>query len=754
MGRPSYMGPSPSGSGPSLSGVPSRPMSQGPPIFIPGQHSQQGSLQPAALPFQPSVVPRQKAALVIKRPDGTAVDVAAAAPTKSNGNTPEPVAPAAVAAPVAPKKTGPVKMESEEQRKARLAEEAQKEKSKKDEESSEQEQKDKKEREAKEAEEKRVAEEAKAKEEAVSVLPARGNLTNDQAAKQAKEAAAEEQKKKDEAAAAEEAATKKRSEEEAAAKAAKDESDKAAQAKAASTAESSATDSASASPNPAGLPAKPTLTARRPVPAALDLKPSTPKPATPSPTAMLTAKPITDLSSINYQAPIQSPSAALNKDSLPGKFRYDRDFLMQFMAICMEKPDRLPPLEEIGLESDTGSSGFGKRGGRPSSGTGYPRNASGPGGSGSGGPRQSSGMGQFGTGSNFGTGHISGTRGTTSQIRYEQSLANNKGGGHGATRGGRTGARPPSDRGQPRQPRNANPHTPYSNPYEPAPAPLVVSENSWVNSRPGKEPEDTRSPTYVARKVKGLLNKLTEEKFDSISGKILDYANYSVDENNGQSLKLVIKLIFEKATDEAHWSAMYAKLCRKMLDEVDPRVTEHIDGKDVAGGVLFRKYLIGRCQQDFESGWKERETAALKAQQKQEDDKQTLANHAAGGESAEPAVLSDEYYAAQKAKRRGLGLVQLIGELFKMDMVNKNVMKQCFLKLLGNVDETDEEDIESACKLLTTIGAVYDSQSAENVEGIMNRLAIIKDKKDNGVSSRVKFMIMVSVLTSLHKTKC
>ena len=29
---------------------------------------------------------------------------------------------------------------------------------------------------------------------------------------------------------------------------------------------------------------------------------------------------------------------------------YDRDFLLQFMAVCKEKPDSLPPLDSIGLE--------------------------------------------------------------------------------------------------------------------------------------------------------------------------------------------------------------------------------------------------------------------------------------------------------------------------------------------------------------------------------------------------------------------
>lgn len=412
---------------------------------------------------------------------------------------------------------------------------------------------------------------------------------------------------------------------------------------------------------------------------------------------------------------------------------------MQFMDVCQEKPDRLPPLEEIGLEPDT-SSGFGRRPGGKSS-SGYPSRGLGISGSSSGQTRYpSQGMGSFGTGS-FGTGQMGGIRGTTSEQRYQQSK--NSIGRSGSQqgmqqRGGDRMTRPPSQKA-------GGKRAPYPM-AEPDVAPLVVSENAWVNSRPDKKKEDVRSPTYVARKVKSLLNKLTQEKFDSITSQILEFANYSVDETNGQSLKLVIKLIFDKATDEAHWSAMYAKLCRRMLEEVDPRVTEHIDGKDVAGGVLFRKYLIGRCQQDFETGWKEREDAVLKANQKKEDDKQTLADHAASaGENSEPAVLSDEYYALQKAKRRGLGLVQLIGELFKMDMVSKNVMKQCFLKLLGNVDDTDEEDIESAIKLLTTIGESYDKESRDNVSGIMNRLQAIQ-KKD-GVSSRVKFMIEVSLFS-------
>lgn len=506
----------------------------------------------------------------------------------------------------------------------------------------------------------------------------------------------------------------------------------------------------------AGLPPKPLASSsaasaagtssRRTVPAPLDLKPPTPQPAEDAQfSALSTAKPITDLNAVTYTPPLQSPNAKLNEGVEPGKFRYDRDFLLQFMSVCKEKPASLPPLEEIGLEADS-SSGFGKRGSR-SSVAGTPRSGgTGLGIAGVGGQQRfpSQGFASFGTG-NFGSGPLGSIRGTTSEDRYARSIANARGGAGGRAPS-QQGMLPPmggssrmggraSNRGQRRLPQAT-----FANP-EPGVAALETTENAWVTAGRKLGEEDKRSPTYISRKVKSLLNKLTAEKFDSISTQVLEYANFSVDEENGQSMKLVIQLIFEKATDEALWGAMYAKLCRKLMMEIDQEVKEVVDGKTVNGGMLFRKYLVGRCQIDFENGWKDREAASLKAAEKSVDDKQRLSEQA-DNKSSEPAVLSDEYYALQKIKRRGLGLIQLIGELFKLEMVNKNVMRQCFIKLLGHVSEVDEEDVESAVKLLRTIGPIYDQQSGENVQGIIARLEQIE--QDPTTPQRIKFMIMVS----------
>lgn len=41
---------------------------------------------------------------------------------------------------------------------------------------------------------------------------------------------------------------------------------------------------------------------------------------------------------------------------------YDRDFLLQFMSVCKEKPDSLPSLEAIGLEPSDQSHSMGRGG--------------------------------------------------------------------------------------------------------------------------------------------------------------------------------------------------------------------------------------------------------------------------------------------------------------------------------------------------------------------------------------------------------
>lgn len=260
-------------------------------------------------------------------------------------------------------------------------------------------------------------------------------------------------------------------------------------------------------------------------------------------------------------------------------------------------------------------------------------------------------------------------------------------------------------------------------------APLVKSANAWApRVRTAKTEGDGKlTPELVQRKVKSLLNKMTLEYFDTISDQLLDISAQSKDEKDGRTLRQVIELTFAKAVDEAHWSNMYARFCAKMLAKIDPEIfDEHIrdvKGNLVKGGALFRKYLLNRCQEEFERGWSD----------------QLPTNE--DGTPIDAELMSDEYYAAVGAKRRGLGLIRFIGELYFLGMLTERIMHAC-MQLLLKSPEPSEEVIESVCQLMTTIGARLE-ENKDHADFFNSYFQKMKDIQNSpGLPSRLRFMLM------------
>lgn len=65
-----------------------------------------------------------------------------------------------------------------------------------------------------------------------------------------------------------------------------------------------------------------------------------------------------------------------------------------------------------------------------------------------------------------------------------------------------------------------------------------------------------------------------------------------------------------------------------------------------------------------------------------------------------------------KHRRRVLGNIKFIGELFKLGMLTEKIMHDCITRLLGNVKNPVPEDIEALSKLMTTIGERIDHPKA------------------------------------------
>ncbi|KZP09261.1 hypothetical protein FIBSPDRAFT_938560 [Athelia psychrophila] len=481
--------------------------------------------------------------------------------------------------------------------------------------------------------------------------------------------------------------------------------------------------------------AGPSQEAHKPRPGPLDLSHGK-TPITPGlPSALATARIIEKM---EYREGITSPKLEPNVNAkgqqVQGKANYCAHMYCSscpFARSCKEKPDQLPPLGAIGLEPvDMFSMSRG--------GSGRHRTTSmqmGPPG-----PLAGSiglGIGNFAKpGGSFSMGNFA-TPGGTGKSSEERFAASNR-----AVSVGGAGAPAPFGH-----------HHPWSAP----PAKVVVgrwvptargasgarsaptatrrqgtSSTALTAAIPGKKVAtiDPDSPEMVDRKVKGLLNKLTMEKFNSISDQIITWANKSETEKDGQTLIQVIRLVFEKATDEAAWSETYARLCRKMMEKISASVQDdgikNNEGKPIAGGQLFWKYLLNRCQEDFERGWAAKDAAAAAAAAK-------------AGEDDAIKAANDKNKDAP-AKRQGLGLIKFIGELFKLQMLTERIMHECVKKLLGNVENPEDEKIESLCKLLSTVGTLLDTPKARaHMDVYFSRMKELT--RSGNVTSRMQFML-------------
>ncbi|GME69631.1 unnamed protein product [[Candida] boidinii] len=196
--------------------------------------------------------------------------------------------------------------------------------------------------------------------------------------------------------------------------------------------------------------------------------------------------------------------------------------------------------------------------------------------------------------------------------------------------------------------------------------PLEKSAGRWVPKFQRKKEKEVKlgpdgTPILddddVESKVKSYLNKLTLEKFDTISNDIIQIADQSKFEEDNKSVNKVIQLTFAKACDEPHWSAMYAKFCLKLVTDISPdvfkgEVPEEFSKQNFASK-LVRKNLIEICQKEY-TEW------STKLESKEINLSLDMNN---------VELMSDEYYKVAAAKRRGLGLVRFIGELYILKLL-------------------------------------------------------------------------------------
>lgn len=175
--------------------------------------------------------------------------------------------------------------------------------------------------------------------------------------------------------------------------------------------------------------------------------------------------------------------------------------------------------------------------------------------------------------------------------------------------------------------------------------------------------------------------------------------------------------------------------------------TENDARKDASSSVSFRGRLAHSCEKEFERSVTENNTYDKLL----EELNQLRANRASMSPEEFEQKQSDIEERRFKIKRRMLGNIRFVGELYKTKLLNTDTMHSCIVELLGNPNQwkvaPDEQDLELLCNLLKTVGDALESKSkkmknktlAQQFDQYFDRLLAIS--KDKNFSSRIRFGI-------------
>ncbi|XP_058186080.1 eukaryotic translation initiation factor-like isoform X2 [Rhododendron vialii] len=241
-----------------------------------------------------------------------------------------------------------------------------------------------------------------------------------------------------------------------------------------------------------------------------------------------------------------------------------------------------------------------------------------------------------------------------------------------------------------------------------AAAALIKAEVPW-SAQKGTLSEKDR----VLKTVKGILNKLTPEKFDLLKGQLIDSGITTAD-----ILKGVISLIFDKAVLEPTFCPMYALLCSDLNEKLPPFPSDEPGEKEIT----FKRVLLNNCQEAFEGADNIREELTQMTAPEQELERRD----------------KDKII-----KIRTLGNIRLIGELLKQRMVPEKIVHHIVQELLGHDTKTcpEEENVEAICQFFNTIGKQLDESPKSRRINDMYFSRLKELSTNPHLAPRLRFMV-------------
>ncbi|CAJ1049656.1 eukaryotic translation initiation factor 4 gamma 2%2C partial [Xyrichtys novacula] len=226
----------------------------------------------------------------------------------------------------------------------------------------------------------------------------------------------------------------------------------------------------------------------------------------------------------------------------------------------------------------------------------------------------------------------------------------------------------------------------------------------------------------IFRKVRGILNKLTPEKFDKLC---LELLNVGVDSK--VVLKGIVLLIVDKALEEPKYSQLYAQLCLRLAE--DAPNFESPSGENQSSSKqnnTFRRLLISKLQDEFENRAKNVEIF----------------------EKIDTPLTSEEEEQRAIAKIKMLGNIKFIGELGKLNLIHESILHKCIKTLLDKKKRVQlkdmGEDLECLCQIMKTVGPKLDHEKARSLMNqYFGRMQSLTNNKE--LPARIRFLLQNTV---------
>jgi translation initiation factor 4G len=230
---------------------------------------------------------------------------------------------------------------------------------------------------------------------------------------------------------------------------------------------------------------------------------------------------------------------------------------------------------------------------------------------------------------------------------------------------------------------------------------LKASANSWVARqalrRSSLDSAQDAIDEEIVRKMKSILNKLTVEKFPTLSKQVI-----SCGIETTAHLDILVGEIVAKATTQHHFINMYADLCAMLHAQTSNPNVSGDSNRNV------KKLLLNACQSTFE-----RHLATLC-----------------------PSDAEESEEAKQLYKLQMIGNIKFVGALLVRKMLASKVMFYIFEELLSQASLP--EALECFVTLLAAVGPEFDHPQNQGLAQIFDQAeTIINDAK---VTPRIRYL--------------